>query len=85
MTESDISNPSKFLRLKRHATQANVSGLVKVSNSVDICSGHGVDIQMQYFFQTGKPGVVVFEGEQTAIKSFLENVKGKLRTVDVKT
>ncbi|KAF8798947.1 hypothetical protein BYT27DRAFT_6884819 [Phlegmacium glaucopus] len=54
-----ISNPSKFRRLKRYATQASVSGLVK----------------------TGKPGVVVFEGEQTAIKSFLENAKG-LRYLD---
>jgi len=54
-----ISNPSKFRRLKRHAIQANVSGLAKI----------------------GKPGVVVFEGEQIAIKSFLENVKA-LRYLD---
>ena len=31
MAESDISNLSKFRRLKKYATQANVSGLVKVS------------------------------------------------------
>jgi len=54
-----ISNLSKFRRLKRHATQANVSGLVKIK----------------------KPGILVFEGEQTAIKSFLENAKG-LRYLD---
>ena len=37
------------------------------------------DIPWSYFaayFQTKKPGVVVFEGEQTAIKSFLENARG---------
>ncbi|KDR78893.1 hypothetical protein GALMADRAFT_64504 [Galerina marginata CBS 339.88] len=54
-----ISNPPKFRRLKRFATQANVSGFVK----------------------TGKPGVLVFEGEQASIKRFLGNVRG-LRYLD---
>ena len=76
MAESDISNLSKFRRLKRHATQANVSGLVKVMPPrKKILVYH--DILMQNF-QTKKPGVVVFEGEQIAIKSFLENAKGTL-------
>ena len=72
--ESDISNPSKFRKLKRHATQANVSGLVKVSKKWLI--KHITSRYPNAYFQTGKPGVVVFEGERIAIKTFLECVKG---------
>lgn len=74
MAESDISNLSKFRRLKRYATQTNVSGLVKVSTPKKIW--YTMKKIFWYKFQTKKPGVVVFEGEQTAIKSFLENAKG---------
>ena len=77
MTESNISNLSKFRRLKQHATQANVSGLVKArvsSKKILIYHEELEDILMQ-IFRKKNPGVLVFEGERTAIKYFLENAK----------
>ncbi|KIY51770.1 hypothetical protein FISHEDRAFT_36541 [Fistulina hepatica ATCC 64428] len=48
-----ISNPTKFRRLKQHARNSDVSGLVK----------------------KGKPGVLVFQGTRSSVKTFLENAR----------
>ena len=49
--ESDISNLSKFRRLKKYATQANVSGLVKVTFPPPKNAYCHEDILMQDFRQ----------------------------------
>jgi hypothetical protein len=49
MAVSDISNLSKFRRLKQHATQANVLGLVKVSPKNKMLIYYEEDILMQIF------------------------------------
>jgi hypothetical protein len=67
---ADISNPSKFRRLKRFALQADVSGLVKVSTwHVDLVNLYPESTQI------GKPGVLVFDGEKECISTFLEHAR----------
>jgi hypothetical protein len=65
---TDIINPSKFRRLKRHAVTTGVSGYVKVLFSA-------FSYVCLFEPKAGKPGVLFFHGSKPTVSSFLECVR----------
>ena len=67
----DIRNLAKLRKLKQYAVNADVSGLVKVSDP----HSTAMKDKAEHCAQRGRPGVLVFQGTRYAIKDFLENAR----------